>query len=458
LWFNSISFKREGCFMKKPKNYSQRRVFFKILVALSVVALLVLGISSCNFPLIGEFLPGTEATQMPPADDITPTPRPTATPDIPLVKSQQLILWVPPEFDPGLTTTAGNLLASRLNEFVDRRPETELQIRVKSLAGEYGLLESLQLIDSAAPLLTPNLVALPRPLLEEAFRAGQVVALDEYLDLADEGDWYPYALDLAQVDGQTAGIPFVGDLLVLASVITPETTPPTTWNSLLSLQRAVAFPASDPKALVTLAWYQSLGGELRDEDGKPTLDGDLMLQVLNFYEQAQDANLMPYWLTQFETMEQAWEAYLERQSTLSITWTSRVLASESPNTTLAAIPTKDDKAFTYADGWVWCVVPSDSETEQFALELAEFLTESDFLSLWAIEGGYIPVRPTSLESWSETSYYSTLEKLLPAAVVVPDGEVDDALGPPIRDAVVEVLKDQVEPEAALETLLEEIPE
>ena len=444
--------------MKKPENYSQRRIFFKIVLTLSFLILLVLGISSCDFPVIREFLPDSNTTQIPPADALTPTPTPTPTPDIPLVASQQLILWVPPEFDPGVTTTAGNLFSSRLNEFLTRRPETELQIRIKSLTGEYGLLESLQLIGSAAPLLRPNLVALPRPLLEEAFRGGQVIALDEYLDLEEEGDWYPYALDLARVDGQTVGIPFAGDLLVLASVTAPETTPPTTWNLLLSLQRAVAFPASDPKALVTLAWYQSLGGELKDEDGKPTLDGDLMLQVLNFYEQAQDANVMPYWLTQFETMEQAWEAYLERQSTLSITWTSRLLASESPNTTLSAIPTKNDKAFTYADGWVWCVVPSDPETEQFALELAEFLTESDFLSLWAFEGRYIPVRPTSLESWSEVSYYSTLEKLLPAAVVVPDGELDAALGSPIRDAVVEVLKDQVEPEDALETLLEEIQE
>ena len=442
--------------MKKPENFSQRRVFFRILVTLGLLALFVLGISSCDFPVIRDFLPDTNSTQIPPADAPTRTPTPTPTPDIPLVEAQQLILWVPPEFDPGVTTTAGNLLASRLNEFLTRRPETELQIRVKSLSGEYGLLESLQLIDSAAPLLRPNLVALPRPLLEEAFQKGQVIGLDEYLDPGEKSDWYPYALDLARVDGQTAGIPFAGDLLVLASVNVAETTPPTTWNSFLSLQRPVAFPASDPKALVTLAWYQSLGGELRDEDGKPTLDGDLMLQVLNFYEQAQDANLMPYWLTQFETMDQAWDAYLDRQSTLSITWTSRLLTSESPNTILAAIPTKDDKAFTYADGWVWCVVPSDPETEQFALELAKFLTESDFLSIWGVEGGYIPVRPTSLESWSEVSYYAILEKLLPAAVVVPEGELDSVLGPPIRDAVVEVLKDQVEPEDALETLLEEI--
>ncbi len=442
--------------MKKFANVSQRKVFFRLLLLTSVLGLLVMGISSCNFPSISEILPEPKATQVPIEDSPTATPVPTPTPDLAQVQPQQLIVWVPPQFDPEVTTTAGNLLSSRLEEFVTRWPETELQVRVKALSGEYGLLESLQLIDLAAPLLTPNLVALPRVYLEEAYRDGQVIILDEFQDLRAEDDWYSYALDLAQVDDQIAGIPFAGDLLVLAYKENGDTPPPTDWNSFLGVQRAVSFPASDPQSLVTLAWYQSLGGELRDEDGKPALDEDLMLQVLNFYNQAQDANLMPYWLTQFETVEQAWTSYLERQSTLAITWTSNILNSDSPNTILAALPTKDDKAFTYADGWVWCIVPSDPETEQYSLELAAFLTDSEFLKIWAVEGGYLPVRPTGLESWAESPYYSTFEKLLPAAVVVPEDDLQSALGPPIRDAVVEVLKDQIEPEAALEDLLEGI--
>jgi hypothetical protein len=54
------------------------------------------------------------------------------------------------------------------------------------------------------------------------------------------------------------------------------------------------------------------------------------------------------------------------------------------------------------------------------------------------------------------TYYPTLEKLLPAAELVPDENLVDVLGPVVRDAVVEVLKDQVEPEIALESLLAEI--
>ena len=154
---------------------------------------------------------------------------------------------------------------------------------------------------------------------------------------------------------------------------------------------------------------------------------------------------MPYWITQFETDDQAWLSYQERQSTLAITWSSTLLGSESANTDLAAMPTKEGKAFAYAKGWVWCVIPSDPDTEQIAVELAEFLTASGYLSNWSIEAGYIPVRPSGLETWSEGTSYSTISKLLPSAILIPDPELSKEIGLDIRDAVVAVLKDQVEP-------------
>lgn len=444
--------------MKKPEDYGRRRIYLRMLLIVGILGSLVVGISSCSLADLRSILPGSQPTEIASGDLPTATPQPTPTAAIAPVEPRQLTLWVPPQFDPDFGTTAGNLFAARLDEFAERRPQTELEVRVKPLEGEFGLLESLQLTDSAAPLLMPDLVALPRPVLEEAFRYGLVVPLDEYTEIGEGNDWYDYALDLARIDGQVAGIPFAGDLMVLVYKDDGVDPPPTNWNALLGVQRAMSFPASDPEGLVTLAWYQSLGGEIRNEDGDPTLNEDLMFQVLNFYRQGQNANLMPYWLTQFETDQQAWESYLERQSTLAVAWASFVLGADSPNTSLAALPTKDDRAFAYADGWVWCVLPSDQETETFAVELAEFLSESGFLSSWTLEEGYLPVRPTSLEGWSDTAYFSTIEKLLPAAVLVPDRDLKSTLGPALRDAVVEVLKDQVEPEIALEGLLEEVLE
>jgi multiple sugar transport system substrate-binding protein len=444
--------------MEIHEKVSQRRTLTRIIILLIVLGLMVFGISSCNFPSLGDFWPVNSPTDIPLENAPSPTPLPTATPDIPLVQPRTLVLWVPPQFDPDDGSTPGNLFRSRLDEFVARRPQADLQVRIKPLSGEFSLMDSLQLTDSAAPILMPDLIALPRSLMEQALADGLIVPLDDYTESLNEDDWFDYAADLARVADQVTGIPFAGDMMVLAYKNDSGEAPPLDWNAVINSGKAMSFPASDPRALVTLNLYQSLDGDVRDESGKPVLVRAPMLDVLSYYQAAQAANVMPYWLTQFETDQQAWDSYQTRQSTLAITWTSLILVSESPNTSLAAVPTKDGTGYSYADGWVWCVVPSDPETEAYAVELAEFLTDSSYLSAWTLESGYLPVRPSDLEAWTDTSYYQTLSQLLPFSKLIPDLEVQDALGPEIRDAVVSVLKDQVEPADALDVLMAGFPE
>ncbi len=444
--------------MDKPEKIGKRRTLRRIALLLGFLGLLIFGISSCNFPGFGAILPNSSPTEVSQEQLPTPTPQPTPTPNIPLIQPRTLIVWVPPQFDPANGSLAGDMFTSRLAEFIARRTQTDVQVRVKALSGEFGMLESLQLTDSAAPVLMPDLVALPRPLLEQAFKDGLLVPLDGYTEAISEDDWFDYAVDLAQNEGQIVGIPFAGDMMVLAYKNDTGEQPPPDWNTVLSSGKAMVFPASDPRALVSLALYQSLDGKLQDEDGKLVLEGDPMLKVLSYYQAAQTANVMPYWLTQFETAEQAWNSYLDRQATLSITWTSLVLGSETPNTSLAAVPTSDGTAYSYADGWAWGVVPSNEETEAFAVELAEFLTDSSYLNAWSLESGYLPVRASGLESWSDTPFYATLKHLLPYAILIPDISIQEEIGPEVRDAVVSVLKDQVEPATALEILLEGFPQ
>lgn len=443
--------------MEQIRNKSQKKDFFRLIVVIGFLALFAFGISSCNLPDLGLLLNAATPTELPDSGLILPTPDILPTEEVQVLQSRTIIVWVPPQFNPDSGTVAGNLFMSRLDEFSSRRPQINVEVRVKPLAGEFGLLDSLRITGTAAPILKPDLIALPRSLMEQAYREGLVINLDDIKSDLPGDELYSYARDLALVDENVAGLPFAGDLLALAFKVEPGFVPPPDWESILSYQKALAFPASDIKSLITLAYYQSLGGELIPDSSSYRLTGDVMLEVLKFYQQAQSFNVMPYWLTQFETKQQAWQSYLDRQSTLSLTWSSIILGSDSANTSLAAIPTKEGKAFSYADGWAWSVIPSDLETEEVALELAEFLTAESYLSIWGLEAGYLPVHPASLASWSERTYYPTLQKLLPAAVLIPDNDLITKLGPQIRTAVVSVLKDQVDPSEALNALLGVIP-
>ena len=435
---------------------SQRSIFMRFTLGFGILFLLVAGITSCNFPDIQGLISSNPPTELPNISLNSPTPQPSATPNIPILQSKTLIVWVPPQFDPADGSTTSNLFISRLQEFISRRPQTDIQVRVKDLSGEFGLLETLRSTRSAAPLIMPDLIALPRPLMEQALQEGLILPLDEITEVMDDNDWFDYSQELARVGDQIAGVPFAGDVMVLAYKDDTGDTPPPDWDAVLATQKALAFPASDPRSLVTMALYQSLGGEFINADGEYTINEEIILEVLSYYQKSQAANVMPYWLTQFETDQQAWQSYQERQSTLAITWSSISMDSDSPNTALAALPTKDSKAFTYVDGWVWSVIPSNVETEQIAVELVEFITTDTYLSTWGFEGGYIPTRPSGMDSWSENSFFSTLQQLLPSAVLIPNLDIVDELGPGIRDAVLAILKDQIEPAIALSELLDNI--
>ena len=84
-------------------------------------------------------------------------------------------IWLTPEFDPEGKGTASGLLKARLEEFAAENPEVRLEVRVKAVDGSGGLLDSLVAANAAAPLVLPDLVLLPRPLLESAALSRPVI-------------------------------------------------------------------------------------------------------------------------------------------------------------------------------------------------------------------------------------------------------------------------------------------
>ena len=75
-----------------------------------------------------------------PAPTETPTPVPAATDDNSESQPETegpvtLRIWVPPQFDPADDTLSGAIFQSRLDEFVSRKPNVEIKVRVKNVEG-----------------------------------------------------------------------------------------------------------------------------------------------------------------------------------------------------------------------------------------------------------------------------------------------------------------------------------
>lgn len=423
-----------------------------------LLALIMLFLTGCSM------LESSEAT--PPALEtgtVTPTPPSagqTETPQeiTPTPGEVTLLIWLPPQFDPQAGTPAGDLLLSRLEEFTELYPRLNLDVRIKAESGPGGLLDSLSSTSAAAPLALPDLVALPYEGLQGAALKGLLYSFDDYSDLISDPDWYPYALELAQLQSSTFGLPFAGDALQV--LYRPEFVeqPPIDWESGLLLTSPLAFPAADPQALFTLVQYQATGAPILDEEGRPTLDQNNLNQVLTFYEQARVSGLFPIWLTQLQEEALSWEAFQDKRADMVVTWTSRYLVEGPEDTAVAQILTPDGNPYTLASGWVWTLANSDQTRQELATELAEHLVAPDFLAQWTAAIGYLPPRPSALDNWIDDDLKSQLDLISRSAHVIPTVDILASLGPPLQRATVDVLKQQSDPITAAQEAIDSLVE
>ena len=414
-----------------------------------------LGLAACESLPTLSGMPASEATSQPtvtaasvPSEDETPQVTPTQPGPV------QLRIWIPPELDPEAGTNSAALFRSRLEGFVDLHEGVQLEVRVKSVSGPAGLLESLSTTSAAAPLALPDLVALPHTELETAAVKGLLHPLDQLDEALLDPDWYDYARSLSQIQERTYGLPFAGNALAL--VHRSETAPaaPVDWSGVLNSSIPLAFPAADPQAVFTLSQYQAKGGTVRDEDGRPHLDKDILVDVLIFYQEGEQTGVIPSWLTQHENDDQIWETYNEKETDLIITWVDHFLNEKPSDSLFTGIPTHDGLPYTLSSGWVWAIPAHQPEHQELSLEMAAFLTESDYLGEWTEAAGVLPTRSSSLSLWSDRETAMILEGIIASAQMLPSTDVLTSVGQVLKEATDQILNGEADPDSAAQQAVE----
>jgi ABC-type glycerol-3-phosphate transport system substrate-binding protein len=372
-------------------------------------------------------------------------PVPSPTVEGPL----KLRLWLPPQFSPASGSPAGLLLQARLNEFQRRNPRVSIETRVKAVSGAGGLLDSLTTASAAAPQALPDLVALPRDLMETTALKGLLLPLDNLTVVLDDPDWYGYAASLARLQKNIYGLPFAGDALVQVYHPSLVARPPANFRAVLEAGQPLAFPAASDQPYFSLALYSASGGAVTDEQGRPYLSSLELTQVLTFYLGAETAGVMPQaLLTPLQDDDQTWEAFLGNQAGMAVTWSSRFLGAHVEDIAIAPIPTPGGKPFTLATGWVWALAGRDQGKRKVTVELAEFLTDPHFLATWTQAAGYLPTRPSSLSPGPNTASQKTIARIAQSAQLLPPTDVLSSLGNPLQQAVMALFKGQSDPALA----------
>ena len=165
---------------------------------------------------------------------------------------------------------------------------------------------------------------------------------------------------------------------------------------------------------------------------------------------------MPSGLTQIPTDEQVWDTYLENQSDMVVTWSTRYLTDVITDTAIAQIISHSGQPFTLATGWFWAFTSPDPEKHELSTSLAEFLIESKFLARWTEALGYTPPRPSSMSAWSNRFSKRQLIRISNSAQLLPTIEFMSVLGVVLEQATVDVLKVQSDPASAADSAVKRL--
>ena len=392
----------------------------------------------------------------------TPVPSPTSTPTLapsqvthsltqepgPAVAEPEILrIWLPPQFNPNANNPAAALLKGRLNNFEADHPGLQIEVRIKSESGDTDLLNSLAVTSMAAPSALPDLIALPRHSLESAAQKGLIKPL-EVSEETQSPEWYPYARQLSEIDGTLYGLPFAGDALVM--IYRPDLVWIKSWDDILLSESQLIFAGADRNAEMALSLYASAGGELTDAQGKPTLDQDVLIKVLELFVKGRAVTLFPDAARNISTDDQILQEYRNERADIGILHFSRFRASQD-GLYQPLMGLGEEPHFTFSNGWMWALTGQTPEKQQLAMDLAEYITADEFLSPWVTDAGYLPTRRiTSSEQADET-----LQDVIQASQPTPSADVVAALGPLLQDAVTRVLNGE-QPEAVARSVIENL--
>lgn len=418
---------------------------FSLTLPLSLA--LVLLLSACAGLATPQ--PTAESAVSPEVEGALPTSQPTGDSDGAIV----LTVWVPPSFDPAAGTLSANMLAARLAEFSEQHPQVRLELRVKAEEGTGGLLDSLQGAKAAAPLSVPDLVLLPHTQVSAAVQSQILHPIRPLSAELDSEDWYPFAIDMASVDGQAYGLPFAADALVVAYRPSAVTQVPGSWSALLESRIALGFAAADPEALFAFVQLSAADEGADVEGAEQLFSQDSITEVFEFLASGQDRGVFPFWLSQYQTAEQSWQAFIEGRVPMTVAWTSRVFDDRQTDINGAPIPTRSGEVFTMLRGWVWAVSTPRADRAALAADLAEFLSTPEFIAQWSAASGLLPPRASSLAAWSPDAKQALASQIMSGAEALPDQSVLDLWGLPLSDAVLALLKDEQTAEEAMQGVL-----
>ena len=418
------------------------RWFLKAFVPLLMVALFAL--SAC------ELLPGSEQPSPSAAVPQSETPVAASSPDAINTPSFQLPeptpkpkpklnIWLSPEI--ASRTEAGAVVFSdQLLAFNSANPELEISVEQKSVAGQGGILNYLRTGKNVAPIILPDLIAIPVNQITAVFDEDLIYPMEDVIDAASLETLYPVAQEWATYKEHIVAYPFAITelpLLEYSPVIT-ETTALKWQEFITGTDRTMMLPTiGSIGAKLALQFYLEAGGTLENEAGQEALELEpLTLALQQLYNGRQNGFILPQ-SSNLSLIDEGRLLVQNGTADYALSASDEFLKGRTEELVpgFSTIPGLNGPQIPLVRGWAWVITTSDPVKKTTAANLIASLTTAENLGSWSLNSKLLPANPNAFAQWPEED----------AFVPFADQELQRALNMPIRDnsSIMKALEDAV---------------
>jgi ABC-type glycerol-3-phosphate transport system substrate-binding protein len=434
-------------------------------LAVGIILIMVVGCQSAT--------PGVQIEQISPIVAATATPRPlkmptvAATPTLTTTMTPEdgvitLTFWMVEEISPRAEGELGNFMTSTLRAFEVRNPNIEVEVLLKKANGKGGILDFLRTAKEVAPSVLPDVAIINATELNQAYTAGLIQTLDNRLDRPIVQDLLPAARKMGTVNERLVGVPLSLEMEHAVYNTAIFTATPVLWTDVLSRNVGYLFPAKGTNGLVndvTLSQYFSAGGTFRNEQGTLKIDDQVLRDVLNFYQQALENQIIDASILEAATPEELWPAYLDGRAGLTQLSVRQYLTDRDllNNSAFAPLPVQNeqDAPVAVTHGWALVLVTDDINRQRAALPLIEWFLSTNNNATWNNLNKSIPTRDTAFQELAgDDPYWAFLNEQLNTAQPQPGFTGYDQIGRIFQQAVEQVIRGEATPDEATATAVD----
>ncbi|WP_225754382.1 ABC transporter substrate-binding protein [Actinotalea sp. Marseille-Q4924] len=249
--------------------------------------------------------------------------------------------------------------------------------------------------------------------------------------------------------------------------------PPATWEELEAMSKAIVesgaaeygieIPSTQFGYWMLQALATQAGSEVTDGTGTQTqFDDPAVVEAMEYWLSLQQQGLMPPGTTEWASTP---EDFLQGRTAMMWTTTgnlTNVRQNAGFDFGVSELPAHERPGSPTGGGNIYIFQQADEAQREAALTLAECLTSPENTAAWSIETGYVATGPEAWETEAMTEYVAEFPEAAVArdqlenAVVELSTHENGRVVQLVNDAIASVLTGQVEPEAAMTELQDQV--